>query len=46
MPRRPSGTMWYGLAFLFLLILAQTYFLVPAGRLIPYSEFKTLVAQG
>src|SRR3989337_3377036 len=45
-PRRPSGTMWYGLAFLFLLVLAQSYFLVPAGRQIPYSEFKTLVAQG
>ena len=45
-PRRPSGTMWYGLAFLFLLVLAQTYFLVPAGRQIPYSEFKSLVAQG
>ena len=45
-PRRPSGTMWYGLAFLLLLVLAQTYFLVPAGRQIPYSEFKSLVAQG
>ena len=45
-PRRPSGTMWYGLGFLFLLILAQTYFLVPAGRQLPYSEFKSLVAQG
>src|SRR5687767_1589274 len=45
-PRRPAGTMWYGLAFLFLLVLAQTYFLVPAGRQIPYSEFKSLVAQG
>ena len=30
----------------FLLVLAQTYFLVPAGRQIPYSEFKSLVAQG
>ena len=38
--------MWYGLAFLVLLLLAQTYFLVPAGRQIPYSEFKSLVAQG
>ena len=38
--------MWYGLAFLFLLVLAQTYFLVPAGRQIAYSEFKSLVAQG
>jgi cell division protease FtsH len=38
--------MWYGLAFLFLLVLAQTYFLAPAGRQIPYSEFKSLLAQG
>src|SRR5687767_14646028 len=45
-PRRPSGTIWYGLAFLFLLVLAQTYFLVPAGRQLLYSEFKSLVAQG
>ena len=45
-PRRPAGTIWYGLAFLFLLVLAQTYFLVPAGRQIPYSEFKSLVGQG
>ncbi|HUP41444.1 MAG TPA: ATP-dependent metallopeptidase FtsH/Yme1/Tma family protein, partial [Vicinamibacterales bacterium] len=45
-PRRPSGTMWYGLAFLFLLVLAQTYFLIPQGRQIPYSEFKSMLAQG
>jgi cell division protease FtsH len=45
-PRRPSGSIWYGLAFLLLLALAQTYFLVPAGRQIPYSEFKSLVKQG
>jgi cell division protease FtsH len=38
--------MWYGVAFLLLLVLAQTYFLVPAGRQLPYSEFKSLVAQG
>ena len=34
------------LAFLLLLALAQTYFLVPAGRQIPYSEFKSLLKQG
>jgi cell division protease FtsH len=45
-PRRPSGTVWYGLAFLLLLALVQTYFLVPSGRQIPYSEFKSLVQQG
>jgi cell division protease FtsH len=38
--------MWYALAFLLLLALAQTYFLVPAGRQVPYSEFKTLLKQG
>jgi cell division protease FtsH len=45
-PRRSGGSIWYGLAFLLLLALAQTYFLVPAGRQIPYSEFKSLVRQG
>ena len=46
MPRRPSNTMWYGLAVLLLLATAQTYFLVPTGRQIPYSEFKTSLKQG
>ena len=46
MPRRPGGSIWYGLAFLLLLALAQTYFLVPAGRQIPYSELKSLLKQG
>jgi cell division protease FtsH len=45
-PRRSGGSIWYGLAFLLLLALAQTYFLVPAGRQIPYSEFKSLLKQG
>jgi cell division protease FtsH len=38
--------MWYGLAFLLMLALAQTYFLVPAGRQVPYSEFKVLLKEG
>jgi cell division protease FtsH len=38
--------MWYGVAFVLLLALAQTYFLVPAGRQIPYSEFKSQLKQG
>ena len=38
--------MWYGLAFLVLLGLAQVYFMAPAGRSIPYSEFKNLLKQG
>jgi len=42
-PRRSPGTVWYGLAFLLLLALVQSYFLIPGGRQIPYSEFKTLV---
>jgi hypothetical protein len=37
---RPGSALWYGLAFLLLLGLAQMYFLMPAGRQIPYSEFK------
>jgi hypothetical protein len=45
-PRRPAGSVWYGLAFLALLVLAQTYFLVPAGRQLPYSEFKSLLKEG
>jgi cell division protease FtsH len=45
-PRRPGGAIWYALAFLLLLAMAQAYFLVPAGRQIPYSEFKALLKQG
>jgi cell division protease FtsH len=40
---KPSPTLWYGLAFLVLLGVAQMYFLAPAGRTLPYSEFKTLL---
>ena len=42
---RPSSV-WYGLAFLLVLALTQVYYLVPAGRSIPYSEFKSLVKKG
>jgi cell division protease FtsH len=45
-PRRTGSTVWYGLAFLLFLALAQTYFLVPAGRQVPYSEFKALLKEG
>jgi len=38
--------LWYGLAFLLLLGLAQMYYLAPAGRPIPYSEFKDLLKNG
>jgi cell division protease FtsH len=40
---RPSSPLYYGLAFLVVLVAAQLYFLAPAGRTIPYSEFKSLV---
>jgi cell division protease FtsH len=37
---RPAPSLWYGLAFLAVLALAQAYFLMQAGPSIPYSEFK------
>ena len=44
--QRPSSSLWYGLAFVLLLGLAQMYYLAPAGRSVPYSEFKGLVKSG
>jgi len=43
---RPASSLWYGLAFLLLLVLVQAYYLTPAARTVPYSEFKELVKQG
>jgi cell division protease FtsH len=43
---RPSSSLWYGLAFLLVLGLVQLYYAMPAGRTIPYSEFKSLVRSG
>jgi cell division protease FtsH len=43
---RPASSLWYGLALILLLGLAQIYWLAPAGRSIPYSEFKTLLRNG
>ena len=43
---RPSSSLWYGVAFLLVLVMAQVYYLAPAGRLLPYSEFKALVKSG
>jgi cell division protease FtsH len=40
---RPSSPLWYGLAFIVVLGIAQMYYLTPTGRTIPYSEFKSLV---
>jgi cell division protease FtsH len=43
---RQSSPLWYGLAFLLLLGVAQMYYLTPSGRTLPYSEFKTLLKNG
>jgi cell division protease FtsH len=43
---RPGGAVWYVLAFLFMLALAQAWFLAPSGRQITYSEFKQALRQG
>ena len=43
---RPGGAVWYVLGFLFLMALAQAYFLAPAGQQVSYSEFKTGVRSG
>src|SRR5882672_10389394 len=42
----PASSLWYGLAFLLLLVLAQIYWVTPGDRTIPYSEFKTLLKNG
>ncbi len=38
--------MWWLLGALFVLALVQAYFMTPAGRQIPYSEFKALLRGG
>ena len=43
---RPSSPLWYGLAFLAVLVIAQMYFLAPVGRMVSYSEFRDLVKKG
>src|SRR3954469_11746636 len=43
---RPAASLWYGLAFLLLLGMAQMYYLTPNGRSVPYSEFKALLKNG
>ena len=43
---RPASSLWYGLALLMLLGLAQLYYLTPAARMVPYSEFKTMLKGG
>src|SRR5258706_295090 len=46
MPNRPGGAVWYILGLLFLLALAQAWFMAPAGQPISYSEFKQAVRAG
>jgi cell division protease FtsH len=43
---RPAGAVWYVLGFLMLMALAQTWFMTPGGRAIPYSEFKQAIRAG
>jgi len=43
---RPSSPLWYGLALLLVLGIAQAYVMTPPGRSVPYSEFKSLVRNG
>src|SRR5262245_27634940 len=43
---RPSSALWYGLALLLLLGVVNMYYLTPAGRSIPYSDFKAAVKHG
>src|SRR3954467_1437153 len=45
-PGRPGGAVWYILGLLFLLALAQAWFMAPQGRQISYSEFKQAVRAG
>src|SRR5918911_50117 len=45
-PARPGGAVWYILGLLFLLALAQAWFMAPAGRQVSYSEFKQAVRSG
>jgi cell division protease FtsH len=45
-PGRPGGAVWYILGALFLLALAQAWFMAPLGRQISYSEFKQAVRSG
>jgi len=43
---RPGGAVWYVLGFLLLMAIAQTWFMMPAGKQITYSEFKNAVRTG
>src|SRR4051812_2781452 len=43
---RPGGAVWYVLGFLLLAAIAQTWFMMPAGKLFSYSDFKNSVRTG
>jgi cell division protease FtsH len=43
---RAASSIWYGVAFLLLLGLAQAYYLSQGGQQLSYSEFKSLVKSG
>jgi cell division protease FtsH len=43
---RPASSLWYGLAFLLLLGLAQMYYMTPNARPIAYSDFKAMIKSG
>src|SRR3954468_17913286 len=40
---RPGGAVWYVLGFLLLFGIAQTWFMIPTGKQISYSDFKNAV---
>jgi len=40
---RSGSALWYGLALLVVLGLVNMYYMVPGGRQVAYSEFKTMV---
>ena len=44
--KRSPASLWFGLGLVLVLGLAQMYWLVPRGRVLPYSEFKALVKNG
>jgi cell division protease FtsH len=46
-PRAPGSAMWYVLAFVLMLAVAQAFFYsMQTGDVIPYSEFKNMVREG
>jgi len=46
LPMRRPSSWWYGIVLILLLGLAQIYTLGPAAKVLPYSEFKSLVKTG